>query len=309
VAYWLSWTRVGQILGGAINLGLNADRNEAGKVSYKVYLIFIALQALGPFAALLLNRPSKVQRSDGKAVDLTIFDQPWQEFKATTRTFLKKEFLLLVLWIGQGVYSESVFFTYIALWFSVRARALGSFVSGVVAVIAGNLLGVWLDQNQVALKKRARWAYITIMTLQGAWWIWLTVNVTKYRKEQPIYDWSDPGFGRAFGVFIFLVSGFQLNYNFAFFIIGQISTSPQETVRLSALLRGTESAWQALSYGLNALPIFATVGSTYLNFGLWGLSLFPAWLVIKKLGTGNEQFDAEPQGDSEEGQTTPKDSA
>jgi hypothetical protein len=207
------------------------------------------------------------------------------------------------------VYSESVFFTYIALWFSVRARALGSFVSGVVAVIAGNLLGVWLDQNQVALKKRARWAYITIMTLQGAWWIWLTVNVTKYRKEQPIYDWSDPGFGRAFGVFIFLVSGFQLNYNFAFFIIGQISTSPQETVRLSALLRGTESAWQALSYGLNALPIFATVGSTYLNFGLWGLSLFPAWLVIKKLGTGNEQFDAEPQGDSEEGQTTPKDSA
>ncbi|KAJ4181521.1 hypothetical protein NW755_011058 [Fusarium falciforme] len=309
VAYWLSWTRVGQILGGAINLGLNADRNEAGKVSYKVYLVFIALQALGPFAALLLNRPSKVQRSDGKAVDLTIFDQPWQEFKATTRTFLKKEFLLLVLWIGQGVYSESVFFTYIALWFSVRARALGSFVSGVVAVIAGNLLGVWLDQNHVALKKRARWAYITIMTLQGAWWIWLTVNVTKYRKEQPIYDWSDPGFGRAFGVFIFLVSGFQLNYNFAFFIIGQISTSPQETVRLSALLRGTESAWQALSYGLNALPIFATVGSTYLNFGLWGLSLFPAWLVIKKLGTGNDQLDAEPQGDSEEGQTTPKDSA
>ncbi|RSL74315.1 hypothetical protein CEP53_000364 [Fusarium sp. AF-6] len=309
VAYWLSWTRVGQILGGAINLGLNADRNEAGKVSYKVYLVFIALQALGPFAALLLNRPSKVQRSDGKAVDLTIFDQPWQEFKATTRTFLKKDFLLLVLWIGQGVYSESVFFTYIALWFSVRARALGSFVSGVVAVIAGNLLGVWLDQNHVALKKRARWAYITIMTLQGAWWIWLTVNVTKYRKEQPIYDWSDPGFGRAFGVFIFLVSGFQLNYNFAFFIIGQISTSPQETVRLSALLRGTESAWQALSYGLNALPIFATVGSTYLNFGLWGLSLFPAWLVIKKLGTGNEQLDAEPQGETEEGQATPKDSA
>ncbi|KAM0426538.1 hypothetical protein ACHAPT_008230 [Fusarium lateritium] len=308
VAYWLSWTRVGQILGGAINLGLNADRNEAGKVSYKVYLIFIALQALGPFAALLLNRPSKVQRSDGKAVDLTIFDQPWQEFKATTRTFLKKEFLLLILWIGQGVYSESVFFTYIALWFSVRARALGSFVSGIVAVIAGNLLGVWLDQNHVALKKRARWAYITIMMLQGAWWIWLTVNVTKYRQEQPIYDWSDPGFGRAFGVFIFLVSGFQLNYNFAFFIIGQISTSPQETVRLSALLRGTESAWQALSYGLNALPIFATVGSTYFNFGIWGLSLFPAWLVIKELGTGNKYIDSEPESYNAEAQVTSQDS-
>ncbi|KAK7432096.1 hypothetical protein QQZ08_001386 [Neonectria magnoliae] len=285
VAYWLSWTRLGQILGGAINLGLNADRNEAGKVSYKVYLIFIALQCLGPFAALLLNRPSKVQRGDGKAVDLSIFDNPWQEFKATTRTFLRAEFLLLVLWIGQGVYSESVFFTYIALWFSVRARALGSFVSGIVAVIAGNLLGVWLDQNQIALKKRARWAFAVIMTLQGAWWIWLTINVTEFRKTKPVYDWNDPGFGRAFGVFIFLVSGFQLNYNFAFFLIGQISKSPQETVRLSALLRGTESAWQALSYGLGAVPIFATVGNPYLNFGLWGLAVFPAWVTIKKIGT------------------------
>ncbi|CAG7559762.1 unnamed protein product [Fusarium equiseti] len=286
VAYWLSFTRFGQIMGGAINLGLNADRNEAGKVSYKVYLIFIALQALGPFIAFLLNKPSKVQRSDGQKVDMSIHDHPLKEFKATTRTFLKKEFLLLIFWIGQGVYSESIFFTYIALWFSVRARALGSFISGIVAVIVSNLLGVWLDQGQITLKKRARWAYAVIMTLQGGWWIWLTVNVTKFNREGALYDWSDPGFGAAFGVFVFLVTGFQLNYNFAFFIIGEISTSPQETVRLSALLRGTESAWQALSYGLNALPIMATVGSAYVNFGLWAISIFPAWLVIRQLGTG-----------------------
>jgi len=124
------------------------------------------------------------------------------------------------------------------------------------------------------------------MTLQGGWWIWLTVNVTKFNREGALYDWSDPDFGAAFGVFVFLVTGFQLNYNFAFFIIGEISTSPQETVRLSALLRGTESAWQALSYGLNALPIMATVGSAYVNFGLWAISIFPAWLVIRQLGTG-----------------------
>ncbi|KAF4998908.1 hypothetical protein FGRMN_2839 [Fusarium graminum] len=264
VAYWLSWTRLGQIMGGAINLGLNADRNEAGKVSYKVYLIFIALQAAGPFAAFLLNKPSQVQRADGRKVDLSILDHPWKEFKTTTRTFLKKEFLLLVLWIGQGVYSEAIFFTYIALWFSVRARALGSFISGIVAVIAGNLLG-------------------------GGWWIWLTINVTKFNRQGPIYDWSDPGFGAAFGVFVFLVTGFQLNYNFTFFIIAQISSSPQETVRLSALLRGTESAWQALSYGLNALPIMATVGSTYLNFGLWAVSIIPAWLVVRQLGTDDKK--------------------
>ncbi|CAI0642917.1 unnamed protein product [Colletotrichum noveboracense] len=293
VAYWLTWTRLGQIMGGAINLGLNSDRSGAGKVSYKVYLIFIALQACGPFVALLLNNPSKVQRSDGKPVELTISDHPWAEVKATTRTFLNPKFLLLILWIGQGVYSESIFFTYIALWFSVRARALGSLLSGIVAVISGNLLGLWLDQNQIALKKRARWAFAVIMLTQGAWWLWLTVNVTEYRRTQPIFDWSDPGFERGFGVFIFLVSGFQLNYNFAFFIIGQISDSPQETIRLSALLRATESAWQALSYGLNAIPIFALVGGPYINFGLWGASIVPAWLVIRHLGNKSKNGDSE----------------
>ena len=38
LGYWLTYRLGGQILGGAINLGLNADRDQAGKVSYTVYL-------------------------------------------------------------------------------------------------------------------------------------------------------------------------------------------------------------------------------------------------------------------------------
>jgi MFS family permease len=60
LGFWLSFRLGGQVLGGAINLGLNANNSQAGKVSYTVYLIFIALQALGPFAALLLNPLSNV---------------------------------------------------------------------------------------------------------------------------------------------------------------------------------------------------------------------------------------------------------
>ena len=104
----------GQILGGAINLGINAKNNQAGKVSYTVFLVFIALQATGPFVALLLNRPSKVQRKDGKKVDLAILDNPWFEIKATTKLFFTKRYLLTVLWIGQAAFSEAVYFTYLA---------------------------------------------------------------------------------------------------------------------------------------------------------------------------------------------------
>jgi MFS family permease len=291
VAYWITWTCVGRVLGGAINLGLNFEKNEQGQVSYTVYLIFIALQALGPFVALLLNRPDQVQRGDGKKVELEIYDDVWAELRATTKTFLTPKFLLLVFWIGQGVYSEAVYYTYIALWFSVRARALGSFLSGFVAIIATNLLGGWLDQHGIALRKRARWAFVVIMVTQGAWWIWLTINVTEFNRSARIYDWADAGFGRAFGPFIFLVAGFQLNYNFSFFLIDQISESPQETIRLAALLRGTESAWQALSYGLNALPVFAAVGGTYFNFGIWAIAVLPAWLVVRQIGASKGNSD------------------
>ncbi|KAH9996638.1 hypothetical protein F4779DRAFT_186349 [Xylariaceae sp. FL0662B] len=293
VAYWLTWTRLGQIVGGAINLGINADKNEAGKVSYTVYLIFVALQASGTLVALGLNRPSRVQRPSGVPVELTIFDSPWQEIKSTTKAFLERRFILIILWIGQGVYSEAVFYTYISLWFSVRARALGSFLSGIVAVTAGNLLGLWLDQHHISLKRRSRWAFGVIVGLQGAWWLWLTINVTEYQKTQPVFDWNDPGFGRAFGVFIFLVCGFQLNYNFSYFIIGQLASTPQQTIRIAALLRGTESAWQALSYGLNAIPIMASVGGPYINFGLWGAALVPTWLVVKEFGSGKDNGDVE----------------
>lgn len=39
----------------------------------------------------------------------------------------------------------------------------------------------------------------------------------------------------------------------------------------------------------------AQIGSVYLNFGLWGLSLFPAWLVIRKIGVtlGDKKFERE----------------
>lgn len=85
LGFWLSFRVGGQVLGGAINLGLNANNNHAGKVSYNVYLAFIALQALGPFAGLLLNKPSKVQRTDGVPVKLAITGSAGAELKANVK--------------------------------------------------------------------------------------------------------------------------------------------------------------------------------------------------------------------------------
>ncbi|TFA98329.1 hypothetical protein CCMA1212_009984 [Trichoderma ghanense] len=299
LGYWLTFRVMGQIIGGAVNLSLNIDRDQAGKVSYTVYIVFIAIQAAGALAALLLNRPKHVQREDGKTVRLTIVEDPWFEIKATARAFLNPRFLLIVLWIGQAVFSEAVYFTYLSLWFSVRARALGSFLGGIVAIIIGNLTGWWLDQNKISLKVRARYTFWFIVVTQGAWWLWATIISTRYRHTLPTYDWTDPGFGSGFGVYIFLTFGFQINYLFLYFIVTHIAKDQGEVIRYAALLRGTESAWQAVSYGLTSITVFAQVGAIYINFALWAIAIAPAWLVLRHFGGKEGPWDRESEGESE----------
>lgn len=69
-----------------------------------------------------------------------------------------------------------------------------------------------------------------------------------------------------------------------YFVISNLAGDETQVIRYAAILRGTESAWQAVSYGLNAIPIFASVGGVYFNFLLWGLSLAPAWYLVKHFG-------------------------
>jgi hypothetical protein len=145
------------------------------------------------------------------------------------------------------------------------------------------------------LRIRTRSTFWTLAILQGAWWIWATILVTEFRSSQPTYDWVSPGFGRAFAVFILLTAGFQLNYLFLYFIIGNLAVDEGQVIRYAALLRGSESAWQAISYGITSVTVFAEVGAVYWNFALWAVAIWPAWLVIKEFGgekkTAIEQTD------------------
>lgn len=285
IAYWLCYRVGGQLVGGAINLGVNAHDNHAGGISYKVYIVFITLQGLGPFVAFLLNSPEKVERRDGKKVRLVSDPSIIGELKETLKFFLRKEFLLILPLIAQAVYSEAFNNTYLASYFTVRSRALGSFLSAVCCMISGFFLGFLLDNKTLLNKKKARWGFIGVQALQAGIWIWSTVNQQQYTHDKPTFDWNDSGFGKAFGLYIFMAINFQLNYMYLYYAIGNLANSPQEIIRLSALLRGTESASQTVSYGLNSVQALTTIGNSAINFGLWGISIIPASLVIWRIGT------------------------
>ena len=53
---------------------------------------------------------------------------------------------------------------------------------------------------------------------------------------------------------------------------------------------------QAVAYGTNSIESLGTVGSSAINFGLWGISVVPAWLVVRKVGVeyfGRTSLEAE----------------
>lgn len=75
----------------------------------------------------------------------------------------------------------------------------------------------------------------------------------------------------------------------SYFVVQNLAGNDEtQVIRYAALLRGTESAWQALSYGLESLTVFAQHGGVYMNFALWGVAVAPAWLVIRHFGSDSE---------------------
>lgn len=65
LALWVFMRNAAPVIGGAIIFGLNAKLDSTGGVSLKTYLVIIGIMCAGPFIALLLSAPEKVQRKDG----------------------------------------------------------------------------------------------------------------------------------------------------------------------------------------------------------------------------------------------------
>ena len=51
-------------------------------------------------------------------------------------------------------------------------------------------------------------------------------------------------------------------------------------------------------YGLSSVNVMAAVGSIYLNFGLWAIAIFPAWIIVKEVGEafGDKKIARETPG-------------
>lgn len=291
LAYWLGFRIIGQMIGGSVSLGVNADRSEKGAISVNTYLIFISIQALGPFIAAVLSPPSKVQRSDGTAIRIDLPKSLKKELRAMWNILCRKEILLLTPMMFQSVFSEAFFSTYNATYFTVRSRALASLVASTCVIIANFLLGFFLDSHRFTVNTRAVVSFVVVYTFEAGLYIYAMIMCKNFeaRDETPVFDWDDGEFGRAVCVYILMLVGFNLMYDYLYWLVGTVNKNGGDIVRLSALIRGIESCGQAISYGINSIDqdAFQLSGAVAVNMSFFAACIIPAAFVIWKVGIVN----------------------
>lgn len=209
LSYWLMYRVLGQMLGGAINLGLNARRDQAGSLGNDTYIVFVVLQCLGPFVALLISLPGQVRRKDGTPVLLHLAPSIKQEALAMVRTLFRKRNLLLLPMIWQSTFCEALIFTFVGKHFTVRARALGSFLSAIVASLSCYILGFYLDNRRFSINFRGRSAFVAVYAMQLGWWTFSIVIMNRHRSPEAL-DWTSSGFQAPFALYVMLQIGYNL---------------------------------------------------------------------------------------------------
>ncbi|KAL3458990.1 major facilitator superfamily domain-containing protein [Aspergillus heterothallicus] len=283
LAYWLAYRNGGSIIGGIINLAFNYSGKSTGKLDWRTYLVFVALQCLAPFIGCLLSPPDKVVRSDGQRVKTPEKIRSLQELKGVLKILIRTDFLLMLPFFFYATFLLPYAGSYLTLYFSVRSRALASLISALAQITANFFFGTFLDWQRFTLNQRARYSYLFIMALFGGTWIWGVVVQHDYGLHAPSLDWVDSGFGRGWALYILLQVNFALAYNYGYWLAGYVAKGPAEIIRLTSTVRAVEAAGGAVAAGISSTsaPLIAAVG---VNFGLWGLAVVPTYLVARKVG-------------------------
>ncbi|KAK4687891.1 hypothetical protein P7C73_g2228, partial [Tremellales sp. Uapishka_1] len=295
---WLGWRNAGTLIGSSINLGLNANTKTAGSLSSSTYIVFIVLQCLGPLVAFFLSEPDKVQRPDGSRVLMKNPSPMAVEAKAMwTRVFTRWDVLALCPIMLYSTWFSSYAGTFLSLYFNVRSRALASFVTSFVSILANVVLGLFLDSTRMSQKFKARFSFIAIFfVLNIAMWIWQTVMQVKYISHPPkALDWTaGTAWYQGWGVYCMVLVMYNINANLLYWVISTMSDDPKDAVRLAGLLRGVEGAGGAGGFGMNTHKTLSKYVPLGFNFALCVVSSIVAYPVIHRIGTPKANSTAPP---------------
>ncbi|KAF7189746.1 UNC93-like protein [Pseudocercospora fuligena] len=273
------WTifQSGVVIGAAIPVGQNwnAGVNNGSRVNDGTYIGLFALMLFGAFLGLCLYPWYFIVREDGTRVLLLQDQKTFKEEMISSYQVCKRNWwiiffcpmcwavnyyvvcIILNRWYhswnsdAQQIYQNNDFN---GVYFTVRGRALNTFLSGAVQLFAPWILNLFTDKLPFKRRKRAFWAGVYVFVAFNALWIggYFIMKKTKYGlDEEQRIDVYDDGYGIA--CFVFVMYGFMdATYNcYCYWFMGALSNNTDELSVYASLYRLLNAACQIAGYSLD----------------------------------------------------------
>ncbi|KAJ5935589.1 hypothetical protein N7466_005136 [Penicillium verhagenii] len=301
VGIWMGIRQMGPLVGGAISLALNINIAHVGKVTYTTYLGLVAISSLGAPFALLLSQPQNVVRENGTKIPYMKKTSFAIEARAIWKQLRNKYMLLLIPVFLAGQFGTTYQSNYLTTYFTVRSRALASFLTAVVGAIANISTGILLDLKYFPREKRSKGVYIFVLVFVTAAWIWNAVTQTKLSRmaDPPTFDLGDgPFFNSSFTVYMFFKFFYEVLQTYIYWLMAEIKGAQRDgdIARTTGILRSWESIGSTIAYAVGATS-WSNLNQMILGFSLWGFTI--PFTILAVFGDWNQDASEDEDEDSQ----------
>lgn len=242
VSIFWSIFQFGVVIGAAIPVGQNWNTgvNNGSRVTDGTYIGLFVLMLIGTVLGLAMYPWEKIVREDGSRVMLETSKKTFREELITSWQVCKRNWWIVffapMCWAVNyyNIYQNNDFN---GIYFTVRGRALNTFISGAVQIPAAWILNIFTDKLPMGRRKRAFWAVVYVFVAVNAVW---TAGYFKMRKTREglseeervdVFDSDYPG-----SCAVYVLYGFtDATYNcYAYWFIGALSNRPEEVLELKS---------------------------------------------------------------------------
>jgi len=202
VSIKVAFQNLGAMVGGIISLALNVERDYRGVVTQSTYIALMTIMSLGFPFALLLPKAKDIQRTDGRSVIIRKQPSFISEFKVLKSIFSRPAIIALLPLILYAQWFLSFQWQFNYAYFTVRARALNSFLFYLFGFFGALALGQLLDSTRWQRTTRAKIGFFIVKIVTGTSWILGQVVQVRYNKILPTLDWASENYGLGAATFL-----------------------------------------------------------------------------------------------------------
>jgi len=198
----------GSTIAAVVALGININSSVQNKgAPTAVYIVFIVIQvAAAAVALLLLVRPSKVIRSDGRK--LAEFKPPTlkNEWTGFIEMLSDRRFMMLLPAIFAAEMALALQSSLNGYYFNLRTRSLNNVVFNGIQIPASLLMSYILDNPRFGLRRTRALIGVSVtaavtLGVCSAEAAWLVQHKINREELGPLTDWTDSAFGGAFAIY------------------------------------------------------------------------------------------------------------